>query len=151
MYTFRRSSGFTLMELMVAMAVIGILAAIAYPSYSEYVKKARRSDAKAGLLNLQINQEKYRASCPRYATDINATTRSCVTGGTHNLVGSTTSPDSYYDLSIVSADATAYSLKATRKTSGPQNGDKCGDFLIDQNGVKTIINADTGYTAANCW
>jgi type IV pilus assembly protein PilE len=149
MNSFKRSAGFTLIEVMITVAIIGILAGIAYPSYKEYVMKGRRSDAKAGLLSLQLAQEKFRANCLQYATGI-ATTRSCVTG-TYNLLGSATSPNSYYDLSIVSADGSAYSLKATRKTSGLQNGDKCGDFLIDQNGSKTIINAATGYTAATCW
>ncbi len=150
MNSFKRSAGFTLIELMIAVVIIAILAAIAVPSYSEYVKKARRSDAKAGLLGLQLAQEKYRANCLQYATGIHASTMSCVTG-TYNLIGSTTSPDSYYDLSIVSATGSAYSLKAARKTTGLQNGDKCGDFLIDQNGNKTIIYATSGYTASNCW
>ena len=68
MNTFKRSSGFTLMELMIVVAIIGILAAIAVPAYSDYVTRGKRSDAKAALLNAQLAQEKYRANNTTYGT-----------------------------------------------------------------------------------
>lgn len=147
MNTLKRIAGFTLIELMIVVAIVGILASLGYPSYTEYIKKGRRSDAKSGLLSLQMAQEKFRSNCPQYATAI-GTGMDCATT---TLVGSASSPDGYYTLSIVAADATTYSLLATRLTTGKQNGDKCGDYLIDQNGTKSIANAYSGYTVANCW
>lgn len=128
----RKFEGFTLIELMIAVAVIGILAAIAYPSYTSYVMKARRSDAKAGLLSLQLAQEKYRANNPTYGdlTDIGL---------------SASSPDGHYTIGVTLANNdTTYT--ATAAPTGVQAGDKCGTFQITNAGVKSV----TG-TATDCW
>lgn len=155
----RKNEGFTLIELMIVVVVVSILAALAYPSYTEHVMKGRRADAKAGLLSLQMAQEKYRANCFQYATALNATPAnySCATGN-FTLTHQTTSPDGHYDLSIVSADSSAssYRLRATRKAGGPQANDKCGNFeIVFANGqITKALQAGSfasGYDAASCW
>lgn len=142
--------GFTLIELMIVVAIIGILAAITIPSYREYTTRAKRADGKAALLNLQLAQEKYRANCPQYATGIHATTYSCASGGSHNLVSSTTSPDGYYNLAITAGTGTTYTITATPTfTDG-----KCGTLGIthDATAAQTDTKTETGTdTAANCW
>lgn len=144
MYTFKRFSGFTLIELMIVVAVIGILAGIAYPAYSDYVLRAKRADGKAGLLNLQLAQEKYRANCPQYADGIHASTLTCASGGTHNLVSSTSSPNGKYTLAITAGSATSYTLTATPTFTDA----KCNVLGINQAGTKTKTGTDT---VANCW
>lgn len=155
MNSLKRHAGFTLIELMIAVAVVGVLAGIAYPSYKEYVMKSRRSDAKTGLLALQMAQDKFRTNCIQYATTMstNSADYDCdsATSTFKAVVDSTSSPDGYYTLSIVAADDDSYSLKATRLSTGAQNGDKCGDFQIDENGNKSVVNAASGYDAARCW
>jgi type IV pilus assembly protein PilE len=146
MNTFKRPAGFTLIELMIVMAIIGILATIAYPSYTEYVIRAKRADGKAGLLNLQLAQEKYRANCPQYATGIHATTLTCVAGGTHNLVSGTSSPDGYYTLAITAGNSTSYTLTATPTFTDA----KCGTLGINTSltNPKTKTGTDS---IENCW
>lgn len=140
-------AGFTLIEAVVTMSIIAILSAIALPSYIENIKKGRRADAKTGLLSLQMAQEKFRANCPKYATKIgNATDCAGLT-----VQGSTSSPDGHYTISIASADATSYTLKATRASGGKQSDDKCGNFTINQAGTKGVEYAYSGYDAAKCW
>jgi len=132
------------MELMIVVAIIGILAAIAVPAYSDYVTRANRSDGKAGLLNLQLAQEKYRANCPQYADGIHATTLTCVTGGTHNLISSTSSRDGKYTLAITAGTATSYTITATPTFTDA----KCNVLGINQAGTKTVTGTDS---VANCW
>jgi len=137
-------AGFTLIELMMVVAIIGILSSIAYPSYTEYVLRAKRGDAKSGLLSLQLAQEKYRANCTQYASGINAA-YSCVTGGSHNLIASTTSSDKYYTLAITAADSSGYTLTAAPKS--PHTDSSCGTFAVNQDG-----KLHTGsYANADCW
>lgn len=149
MDTNKRHAGYTLIELVIVVAVIGILAGIAYPAYKESGMKDRRADAKAGLMALQLAQEKYQAKCTRYADGIGSA-MSCIADN-FTLIGSTTSPDGHYAMSVVSADGMSYTLQAARISGGQQNGDNCGDYQITDSGVKTVVNAASGYDAARCW
>jgi len=144
MVIFKRFSGFTLIELMITVVIISILSSIAYPVYTDYLMRSKRADGKTGLLNLQLQQEKYRANCPQYANGIHATTLTCVTGGSHNLVANTSSPDAYYTLAITAGTATTFTLTATPTFTDA----KCGTLGINQAGTKTVTGTDT---VANCW
>jgi len=125
------NKGFTLIELMITVAIIGILAGIAYPSYTEYVLRAKRGDAKAALLSVQLAQEKYRANNTTY--------------GTLAQIGATaSSPDGNYAITIpVTPTSTAYSVTAT-----PVHTDAyCATLVINQDGTKSA----TGTDATHCW
>lgn len=129
--------GFTLIELIIAVAVVGILAAVAMPSYREHIAASRRADAKSALLALAQLMERNYTERGTYAS---------VTLGSTGIYPST-SPQGFYTLSITSQDATGFSLTATR--TGAQVGDKCGNYTYDQAGTKGVASAT--YIVAQCW
>jgi len=140
----RIDKGFTLIELMVVVAIIGILAGIAYPSYQDSVLKSRRRDAGGALLGFVNAME-------RYYTETNSYTGAAGTSGTPANTGapriySIKSPvdgsDKYYDLTINAATATTYTLRAT--PFGAQASDSCGNLEITNTGVKSP-------STAGCW
>ena len=121
----KKPAGFTLFELMITVAAI--LAAIAYPSFSDALRKSRRADAVKGLLSMQLKQEEYRITNSGY---VDPTTFN----STPSLLGSPTSD--YYKFTVSAADQTTYSLKAEAK--GPQSADTaCAIMGIDKGENKT--------------
>jgi type IV pilus assembly protein PilE len=129
-YANHKESGFTLIELMITVAIVGILAAIAYPSYTDYVIRSKRADGKAVLLQLQLAQEKWRANHTTY--------------GSRTDLGITASPDGYYTIPDFEAGST-FTVKAEPVFSDA----RCGTYLsIDQDGNKS---AQISTNAAECW
>lgn len=142
-----RTGGFTLLELMMTVAVVAILAAIAYPSYSQSIIKGRRADGSTALLNLANRMEQYYAQNNTYAT---ATIASGV--ASTDVLSTAASAQGYYTLTIppLTLTANSYTIQASR--AGVQTADThCGDFTLTSAGVKDIVNYASGYTVAQCW
>jgi type IV pilus assembly protein PilE len=131
-----KSRGFTLIELVVVIAIVGILAAIAIPSFSESIHKSRRSEAVASLGDLQLKQERWRSNHTAYGTlDEVANT----TAALYNAA------QSYYSFSVTGNTATGYTLTATPKSGSAQEGDRCGDYTLTlASGVVTKSAAGGG-------
>lgn len=96
----KKSSGFTLIELMIVVAIIGILAAIAIPNFMNYQCKAKQSEAKSNLGTIRTIEEAYRAEHDTYTTSL--------TG-----LGFSTTGTPRYSYSVTAADGTTFSAQAT--------------------------------------
>lgn len=139
------NKGFTLIELLIVIVIVGILAAIAYPSYQKSIQKSRRSDARAAIINLHLAQEKLRGNCAFYAQTI-ANADSCgANAGVTSVVGSSTSPDGYYTLSIRAGSATGNTYIIEADPQGAQAGDTDCDPIV------YTVNAANPKTPAACW
>ena len=129
------TKGFTLVELMIVVAIIGILAAIAYPSYTEQVRSGRRADAQGALMEASQAMERYYAengfTYVGAAPGTEFPAQSPFSGGTPA-----------YNMAITASNATSYTLQAA--PIGPQTGDRCGNMTLSSAGARNAA-------AADCW
>lgn len=142
----RYQRGFTLIEIMIAVLIIGVLAAIAYPSYQEYVTRSNRTEGMALLNDAAARQERFFAQNNSYVT-----TQADVAGlGMPNTTGTTVlSTTGLYSLTVSTAAGDGgFSLTATRL--GVQLRDtKCGDLSLDATGARGVSVASADVDA--CW
>lgn len=136
-----RGAGFTLIELMIVVAVIGVLAAIAYPNYREYVMKSNRSDAKASLTRSAQELTRCFTSFNRYDHD------DCAEAALYDAAYA--SAEGYYALTGV-INATTFVLTAT--AAGTQVGDtSCNTFTLSNTGARTAATSASADATARCW
>ena len=120
----RKSQGFTIVELIIAIAIVGILAAIAIPSYQQHLKKGRRADAQQFMSQMAQKQQQFLMDARTYA-------------GTLAELQMTppTSVTNFYDLSVAAGGPPpSFTVTAKPKMGTAQEGD--GDLTIDNNGTK---------------
>lgn len=123
-----QSRGITLIELMIAVGIVAILAAVGYPSYMEHVKSTRRGEAKATLLEVAQFMERkftsdgcYKCGSETVTLPISQVPRD---GGS-----------AYYTITLASSAGTSYQLQAS--PTGVMSGDSCGTYSLDQTGTHT--------------
>lgn len=143
-----RSAGFSLVELLIALAIAGLLAMVAYPSYQNSVLRTRRADGIAGALAVQVAEEKFRASCPYYAQTLGSTNTCGANAGASTVVASSTSPEGYYNISIATGTASGNSYKISADPTGIQADDTdCDPMTITFNAA----NPNGLKEPAECW
>ena len=130
--TLHRQDGFSLIELMMVLVIVGILTSIAYPSYQDYVARARRTDGKTLLMDVAARQERYFADHNSYSTDV-----------TDLGYTAANSKEGFYTATVAagamdgSGDiTTAYTITAAPVAAawGGSGDTKCGDLILDSRG-----------------
>lgn len=143
-----RERGITLMELLTVVVILGILAAIAIPSYRNYLIRAQRTDATSALLRIAAAQEKFYLQNNTYAT--NDQLDDPPPGG----LGIPSTEHGYYDVAITKEDdlTVDFVATATPVDAGPQANDgSCATFTIDQAGRRGATDKSAADNTPNCW
>lgn len=148
MNTIDRRGGFTLTEVLVAMVILSILAAVAYPSYMEHVRKSRRAEATIALETLSQAQERFFAQHRTYTPVIVGPPGCSGLACGLNFVSNETA-DGHYVLTAA-GDTTSY--RVTASAVGNQMGDtKCTAFSLNNLGARNSIDISGADTTRNCW
>jgi type IV pilus assembly protein PilE len=134
----RLNRGFTLIELMIVVAIVAILGAIAYPSYTTHIERTRRASAATCLGEVAQQMERRFTTSMKYDTTTTLPTMTCVT----DLAG-------LYEFSLPTSDLTAAEFKAQAVPQGAQSEDKCGTLNITHRGVRS--QSASTLTTKECW
>ena len=128
-----RSSGFTLIEMMIVVAVVAILAAVALPSYREYIRKSARAEAQAYLMALASRQQQFLLD-----------TRAFATTSVNSVVAQPANVAAAYVVTMVTLPGPPPTFTLTATPTPAQASEKCGTLTLDQTGTKTAA-------VVGCW
>jgi type IV pilus assembly protein PilE len=153
----RNGRGFTLIELMITVAVVAILTAVAFPSYQEHIRKVKRTEGKSALLKAAQLQERFYTSNGAYSTDLaplfGLTAGTAVRSGENPASGN-------YDLTVATSALSgaanqAYTLtaapNASASTGGPFADADCGSLTLTSTGVRGFTGTPSNRTKDLCW
>ncbi|MEM7612454.1 MAG: type IV pilin protein [Pseudomonadota bacterium] len=139
--------GFTLVELMTVVLIVGILFTLVVPSYRESVRKAHRSDGQAVMLELSQFMERFYTENGRYDQDRAGTAITTVIAGSALLRAPKEGGATNYNLALSNLAQQTFTITAT--PTGSQTGDKCGNLTLTQAGVKGVTSATVAVD--KCW
>ncbi len=146
--TMKRQRGISLLELLIVVAIVGILGAIAYPSYQDQVRRTSRSDCAGALAGLGNAMERY--------FTVNSTYLGAAAGGADTgapaifpVTCPTDGDTATYNLTIQAATGSTYVVQAA--PTGRQAGDRCGTLTLSNTGLKGVTGAAAGLTPQDCW
>ena len=129
----RKVLGFTLIELMITVAIVGVLASVVYPSYISFITKSNRSEGQRELLRFANLQEQFFVDFRTYSDDLTTLGESTASIATEH---------GYYTISVTDSDAAGFTLNATAEGRQADNDTSCSPLTIDQVGAKG---------PAGCW
>lgn len=140
---FDKDNGFSLIELLIVMAIMGILVSVAIPAYTESVRRSNRAEAKSELVQVAAEQERFFSSTNSYSTDATPLTTPIVAGRDR------TSTNAWYVTSVVACTGGAITncFIATATAQNEQATDGCTTFTLTSTGLRGA----TGLTSDECW
>ncbi len=138
-----RPRGFSMVELMIVVAIVGILAAIAFPSYTEYIRRSQRAEARTVLLEAEQFMQRFYAANERFDQTRGGTAVALPA----QLQRSPQTGTQLYTIAIANVNRVSFTLSAT--PGGPLSGDKCGTFTVTNTGVRNVTGGSG--TVAECW
>lgn len=137
-------SGFTLIELMITVAIVATLAMVALPAYNSQIRKSRRTDAKTALLDLAGREERLYSTTNAYSD-----TPSVLGYGAANSTFPMSVGSGYYQVSV-NANAGTFTLTATPIGSQVQDT-ACTQLIVDQTGKQSSVDSSGTDTTSTCW
>lgn len=143
----KKTLGFTLVELMMVVGIIGILAAVAYPSYMSSVRKSHRADAKVVLNEVAIRLQRCFTANSTFLTD----SKHICEAKALVVSDGIKSPNNYYLVEGTNFEAAKYTLTARPIGGGQQSDTECAKFTLDQSGKKGAKNSSDDDTTDKCW
>lgn len=138
----RAQKGFTLVELMIVVVILGIIVAVAFPAYLDNIQQSRRGDATATLMETAHLLERCYTETNSYEKDSSGD--ACVDFPVE-------SDEGYYDIDSDSLDPSTYTLSATPASGSPQaDDDECAKFILEHTGERIAENTN-GEDSEHCW
>ena len=152
-----RISGFTLIELMITVVIVAVLASIALPSYTGYVARARRADARTQLLQVAQFMQRFYAANDSFAKDRGG--NDVINQVPTNLKLSPDTGNKLYDLSLPLGvapltNAMSFTVRMVPDSAGAMANDECGTFTFTSTGVRGVIVGESVGSATlrdKCW
>ncbi|MDM0072856.1 type IV pilin protein [Variovorax sp. J2P1-59] len=139
--TGQRQAGFTLMEIILVVAIVAILAGLALPNFQEHLRRGKRSDARLGLLRAAHWLERAATAAGRYPVDA---------ADFPDMLKSV--PSGHYAIQFEPADAQGSGYTLTAIPQGDQAADRCGGFTLGQTGLRGLASASASDDLkAECW
>ncbi len=131
--------GVTLLELMITVAIIGIIASVAYPSYQEFVMSSRRADGQATLMSIASGVERHFTVNDSY---VGIASGALPAPPVASVLPAADNTDTYYDFRVTVQTASTFTLSAVPKNA--QSGDSCGTLTLTHTGAR-------GAAGSDCW
>ena len=149
-----RSRGFTLIELMIVVAIVAILASVAYPSYRDSIDKSRRAETRAQLMDAVQFMQRFYSQNDRYnETNADPAVAAALPAALQVSPKGAAAGTQIYDIGFAAGTLTqtGFMLQAVPRAGGAMANDKCGTLQINQVGRRTVTGNTGGATAETCW